>query len=84
GTAAAGSSDSVPLRQMSDGSSHVLGYLLYQDSGYLTIWGNDSGSGKVDTANGQSNIYTVYGKIPGGQNVPAGSYGDTVHATVIF
>jgi len=27
---------------------------------------------------------TVYGRVPAGQNVAAGSYGDSVVATIIF
>jgi spore coat protein U-like protein len=66
--------------------SNYLNYALYQDSGHTTVWGN-SGSGLFSPGPAPSKAartYTVYGRIPAGQDLPAGAYADTVVATVNF
>jgi spore coat protein U-like protein len=70
------------------GSSH-LNYNLYLDSAYTQIWGDGTGGTVTKSDNiggllGSSISYTVYGRLPGGQNVPAGVYSDTVFVTVIY
>ena len=80
---AQGSTDDVPLRQMASGTNK-LSYFLYQDENRTTVWGNTSGTGKSDTGTGSASELTIYGKVPQNQNVPAGSYSDTVVATVTF
>jgi len=84
GANAGGSStDAAPVRQMSDGSSNVMSYQLYSDSGRTSVWNNDTGVSHTGT--GSEVTLTVYGKVPAGQNtLPAGSYNDTVQATVTF
>lgn len=79
----AGSTDAVPLRQMASGANR-LPYFLYSDNGRTTIWGNTSGTGMADTGIGADSALTVYGRIPPGQNQPAGNYSDTVVATVTY
>jgi spore coat protein U-like protein len=79
-----GSTDAAPLRRMADGSSHFLSYDLYSDSSRTAAWGNTSGTGVDHTGTGASASLTVYGSAAGGQNVPSGSYSDTVVATVTF
>lgn len=76
------STAAAPLRQMSDGATHVLAYNLYSDSGFTTVWDDVTGVGTTGT--GVAVPVTVYGKIPKGQTVPVGSYTDTVIATVTF
>jgi spore coat protein U-like protein len=78
-----GSTDAAPLRRLKVGSNY-LSYGLYSDSGRSTVWGNTSGTGKAHTGTGTATDMTVYGRIPWGQNVPTGSYTDTVVATVNF
>jgi spore coat protein U-like protein len=82
--AANGSTDASPLRQLSDGNSHVLSYALFQDSSHSNAWGNTSGTGASYTGQGTSESVNVYGQVSAGQNVPQGSYSDTVVATVTF
>ena len=41
-------------------------------------------TGLAYTGTGASQDLTVYGTLPGGQNVPVGSYSDTVVATITF
>lgn len=79
-----GSTDAVPLRQMKDGSTDVLGYFLYTDSGYSSVWGNTLGTSKSYSGTGGSTNVTVYGQVTAAQNVPAASYSDTVVATITF
>lgn len=82
----AGSTAAVPLRRMSDGAGtpHYLSYFLYQDGGRSTVWGDTGGTGVAHTGTGTSTAINVYGRVTGGQNVPTGSYADTVVATVTF
>jgi spore coat protein U-like protein len=79
-----GSSDTTPLRRMTDGASNYLSYSLYQDASRSTLWGNTAGTGLTVTGTGLADSRTVYGRLSAGQNVPAGSYSDTVIATVTF
>jgi spore coat protein U-like protein len=75
---------SYPTRMMKSGSDY-LEYSLCQNPGASIIWGdiahNDHVSG---TGTGADQIYTVYGKIPAYQNIPIGSYSDSVTATVTW
>jgi spore coat protein U-like protein len=79
-----GSTDAAPARRMNDGGTNYLSYALYQDSGHTTVWGNTVGTGVAKTGTGVQVGVTVYGAVTAGQNVPAGSYSDTVVATVTF
>ena len=82
--AAPGSTDASPSRRLSNDSGDFLNYNLYQDSSATLIWGNTSGTGVVINDTGTGVTKAVHGKIPLGQNVPAGSYLDTVVATITF
>lgn len=76
------STASAPLRQMLSGTTDFLKYDLYTDSGLTTAWGS---TGVTVTGTGAAVTSTVYGSVPAGQNVAAGSsYADTVVATVTF
>ena len=77
------STDSSPLRRLNNGSN-FLSYNVYQDSSRSTTWGNTSGTGLTYTGTGSSTSLTAYAAVAGGQNVPTGSYSDTVVVTVTF
>jgi spore coat protein U domain-containing protein, fimbrial subunit CupE1/2/3/6 len=77
------STDAAPARQMADGTKR-LAYELYSDAGRTSVWGNTDPTGVAHVGTGLSANLRVYGRISGGQNVPAGSYSDTVVATVTF
>lgn len=77
------STAAAPVRRMISGSNY-LSYQLYQDSGATSVWGDTSGTGVTVTGTGGAVTTNVYGVVPAGQNVPAGSYTDTVVATVSF
>ena len=81
-----GSSASGSARRLADGTGNFLTYDLYQDSSRSVAWSN-SGAGMLTTTAATSKAardFTVYGRIGGNQDVPAGSYTDTVVATVNF
>ena len=69
-------------------SSAFLNYDLYSDSGRTTAWGNGSNGASSFAISAASNAaertFTVYGRIPKGQDVNVGSFTDTVQATVNF
>jgi spore coat protein U-like protein len=84
GFPAAGSSDAVPLRQMSAGGADRLGYFLYQDAPRTVVWGNTQGTAFSRVGTGAADPLTVYGRIPINQGVASGSYADGVLATVNY
>lgn len=80
----AGSGATTSNRKMSSGTN-TLGYTLYSDSGRTTNWGNAIGVDTVaGTGTGASQNQTVYGRIAQGTAPAAGSYADTVVATINF
>jgi spore coat protein U-like protein len=75
-------------RRMSDGVSSFLSYELYQDSGRTKRWGDAILAQRYTTgfpfvSTGTLSI-PIYGRIPAGQLVSAGTFSDTVAATVYF
>ena len=75
-------------RAMSDGSGDYLGYEIYQDSLRATLWGTGAAAETEPGAPSTSAVnYTAYGRVPtasSNQNVPAGSYSDTVNLSISF
>ncbi len=67
----------------------TLGYNLYASPSYASVWGDGTG-GTSTISDGYplsaltTRNYTVYGRIPAGQNVPAGTYADTVTITISY
>lgn len=78
-----GSTNAAPLRRMLAGSSYIS-YALFSDAGRTTVWGNEASVDVDHTGTGTATNLTVYGRVAAAQNVPAGSYADTVVATVEF
>lgn len=75
-------SGSYSQRTMINGSNS-LNYNLYTDSGYMNIW--DSSTNVVTlTGTGGQQTTTVYGQVPAGQYVAAGSYSDTITASITY
>jgi spore coat protein U-like protein len=81
---AGGSTAAAPARRLKDGGTDLLTYSLYSDTGRTTVWGDTAGTGLAHTGTGTLTALTVYGAVDPGQNVPAGSYSDTVVATITF
>jgi spore coat protein U-like protein len=76
-------------RCMKEGSTaNYLPYELYKEVGHSNIWGGtDYAAGTAlaaQTGNGAEQTIAVYGNIAAGQNVPQGSYSDTVTITVNY
>lgn len=81
-----GSNPSGTTRRMANGTDY-LAYEVYKESGRTTVWGN-TGTERYDAGTAPSSAaqtFTVYGRVTGGQtSAPAGSYADTLTATVNF
>jgi hypothetical protein len=74
----------VTTRKMSNGAN-LLNYALYQETGRTTNWGNTPSTDTVAaTAPVGATTLTVYGRIAAGQNVPIGSYSDTITVNVVY
>ena len=78
-----GSAAATPVRLMASGTNR-LSYQLYSDSAGGTVWGNTGLTGVAHLGDGTATTLTVYGRVFQGQNPPAGTYADTVLATVTF
>jgi spore coat protein U-like protein len=72
-------------RQLASGTDR-LNYNLYLDAGHTMIWGDPNPSQYTGgpTFLWATNSVTVYGIIPAGQDVAAGTYTDTVVVTFQF
>jgi spore coat protein U-like protein len=80
----AGSNASGSTRRLASGAE-MLTYELYSNSSRSTVW--NSGGGILTTTAAPSKAprdFSVYGRITGGQDVAAGTYTDTIVATVNF
>ena len=80
-----GSNASGSTRRLKDAGTNFLTSEIYQDSGRSTMWG--SGANVLTPAAAPSKAarnFTAYGRVTANQDVPAGSYTDTVVATVNF
>ncbi|MDB5540741.1 MAG: hypothetical protein JWQ89_2468 [Devosia sp.] len=86
--AGAGSGATVATRKLTHTTvpANTVDYSLFQNAGRSTLWGNTEGTNTVDSAaaTGAPEIIPIYGRVNGGQNVPTGSYLDTVTATVWY
>ena len=82
-------SGSYTNRKLISGGN-FLNYNVYSDATRLQIWGD--GSGGTSTVTDSYFIlvtptvrnYTAYGRIPGNQNKPAGTYSDALTITVTY
>ena len=73
-------------RRMSGGGTNVLEYELYKDANRTQRWGADAGErydGGVAPSRDPRD-FIVYGRVPGAQDVPEGSFQDTILVTVQF
>ena len=65
------------------GGGAYLSYELYSDAAMTTVWNTTNAVSYTPTSMAATGL-TVYGSIPGGQNVSVASYTDSVIATVNF
>ena len=62
-----------------------LDYDLFQDPGRTVHWGDRSGRDTLEVqTTGAPMTLPVYGQIPGGQRVRAGTYSDTITVRVLY
>lgn len=70
-------------RRMINGSNYVP-YGLYRDAGHTQFWGNAIGTDTfASTGTGANVDVPVFGRVPS-TNFPAGTYLDTVTATITY
>jgi spore coat protein U-like protein len=79
-----GAAGNVANRAMSNDNSDSLSYQLYRNSARNQVWGSGADAQQVVLLVPDSGSVPVYGRIPGGQNVPSGTYTDTVNVTLTF
>jgi spore coat protein U-like protein len=86
-TISTGSSGTFANRTLKK-TSENLTYNLYRDAAFATVWGDGSGTTATYQINNPPNNtdvnLTVYGRVQALQDVSAGSYSDTVIATISF
>lgn len=79
-----GISGTFSFRTMINGTN-TLQYNLYTTSGHANVWGDGTSSTRTVGGNGtSSSTQTIYGRIPAGQDVSAGSYSDSITLTITF
>jgi spore coat protein U-like protein len=68
------------------GPSGYLAYNLYSDVNRVTVWADSSDPTHTVSGAGtsQAQSFVVYGLIPAGQNVPVGTYSDSILVLVTF
>ena len=81
-------SGSFATRTMTS-SGNSLQYNLYTSNALTSVWGDGTGSTSTVAGNGTTSptggsTITIYGSIPAQQDVPAGSYSDTITITISF
>jgi spore coat protein U-like protein len=66
--------------------ANVLNYNLFTDPTHLSMWGDGSGGTAIVAGSGTGSVTNVpvYGRVPGSQSVPSGSYADDIVITVNF
>jgi spore coat protein U-like protein len=77
-----GSNASGSTRRMKAGANY-LSYEMYNDAGRSTVW-NATNTVSYTAASKASTGLTLYGRVASGQDIPVGSYSDTVVATITF
>lgn len=82
-----GGAASFTPRKMLKGSE-TLDYNLYRDAARATIWGDGTGGTTVyqdpNPPNNRDITVTIFGRVPAGQDVGAGTYTNTITAIINF
>lgn len=65
---------------------NTLNYNIYTSNSYAAVWGDGTNSTVTQSygGGGASTTFTAYGKIPTGQYVLPGLYGDSITITVTY
>jgi Uncharacterized secreted protein len=83
---------SVNARRMvhTGGLSDALAYGIYSDPARSSVWGSSVGINTINAGLSLENKssataqFTVFGRIPAGQDVSVGNYSDTVQVTLMY
>lgn len=78
-----GANASGATRRLSDGAGAFINYEIYNDSSRSTVW-NATNVVNYTAPSRAPSTFTAYGRIPAAQDVPMGSYTDTVVATINY
>jgi spore coat protein U-like protein len=70
-------------RVMTSGLHHLL-YNLYIDASLTAVWGDGTAQSATLSDTKTAANYTIYGRIPAGQNAHVGVYSDTIVITLSF
>lgn len=76
-----------PRHMREDGGTDRLAYNFFADAGATAVWGDGSGGTVTRSQRVLKNqpwTVTIYGRIPPGQDVAAGSYSDLLTITINF
>lgn len=71
-------------RRMKNAGTDYLGYELYKEVGHTNRWGSSGGDLVSGIGSGAAQALTVYGNLPAGQGLIAGSYTDIIQVTVTY
>jgi spore coat protein U-like protein len=63
---------------------HRMDYNLYSDPARLIVWGEGSGNGSTVSVTAAEADLAVYGRVPARQNLPPGSYSDSIVVTITY
>lgn len=75
----------VANRMMSGPGANRLNYSLFSNTARTTNWGDTVGTDTVPaTGTGAAQTFSVFGRIPGSQPQPPGTYSDTITVTLTF
>lgn len=74
---------SYETRRMMSGE-HPLNYNLYTDVPRTIVWGDGSGGTQTIGGSDANHAYSVYAKVPAGQNPYVGTYTDNITVTLTF
>lgn len=85
GLSGGSSGGTVASRVMAGPGGATLAYGLYKDANHTANWGETVGTDtEQGNGTGSAQTITVYGLLPASQQATAGSYTDTITATVTY
>ena len=82
-SAGSGTGATPAERRMAGPGGAVATYSIYREAARTTVWGTGTDATVAGVGSGAAQTLTAYGRMPV-QNVPAGTYSDSVTVTVTF